>query len=269
MRICSTILSCLLLFSNQLFSNHHYTLQVRSTDTSSLYLSQLLIKNTAISKDYLQKLRQIVIDDFTYGGFSEIKPLDLDYEKILSSFPRTLSIPKAKHTLVLFVDHDSLSVSCYLPNGEKAAQEFKISLSQNLFTDAFALHEMTDALHLLLYHTEGIASKKIIYAQTDPQDPNISEIYVKYFDGLPGQKLTHDKSLALDPIFTPQGSLIYTSYKQGQPKLFKMDPNRTRSTPLVSLKGNQILPAISPLGTFIAFISDAAGKPDLFCRTDR
>ena len=57
---------------------------------------------------------------------------------------------------------------------------------------------------------------------------------------------------------------LYVSYKSGQPKIFIASLADGVGKRIIDLKGNQLLPAISPQRDKIAFICDAAGRTDLF-----
>ena len=114
----------------------------------------------------------------------------------------------------------------------------------------------------------GISSLRIAYSL---KDPNIfsSEIMMKYFDLHEPEQITYDGNFKLTPIFFPNGNdqskeLLYVSYQNGIPKIFKRSIHTNDSKPLISLRGNQILPSISPNGEFLSFISDVSGTIDLF-----
>ena len=63
---------------------------------------------------------------------------------------------------------------------------------------------------------------------------------------------------------TREGKFLYVNYKKGQPKLYIASLNAERGKPFISLRGNQLLPTLSPKGDLLAFISDASGRADLF-----
>lgn len=57
---------------------------------------------------------------------------------------------------------------------------------------------------------------------------------------------------------------LYVSYINGQPKIIVAPFRNPKGDTLIELRGSQALPSISPTLNYISFISDAAGRPDLF-----
>jgi TolB protein len=70
------------------------------------------------------------------------------------------------------------------------------------------------------------------------------------------------------PVFIPNkdkcDDFLFVSYITGQPKIQLASINNFKPSPFINLRGNQLLPSISLKKDKIAFVSDAAGRADLF-----
>jgi TolB protein len=101
----------------------------------------------------------------------------------------------------------------------------------------------------------------------------LSEIWECDWDGANVRQLTHDASYSVTPVLIPQNArfandrFLYVSYKTGQPKIYLGSLKGGQGKRLIDLRGNQLLPTISPRRDKIAFICDAAGRTDLFLQS--
>ena len=138
-------------------------------------------------------------------------------------------------------------------------------------TDDFArnrkiVHEVSDAIIKTLFNKEGIASKRLIY--TVKKSDRNSEVWTSDYDGGNARQLTRDGEFCVTPCFL-QGAkgangFFYVSYRTGQPKIYMSPLAPGGSQRFSTLRGNQLMPTISPKRDCVAFISDAGGNPDLF-----
>ncbi len=217
-----------------------------------------LVRSSSGSAEYSQKLYHLLLSDFTLDGRSNIteetsiKMSDLPDYKILMKI-------------------ESSSFSVVLLDPKKSMPLFEISkpLQHDWRKDHDSIHECADLLHKKMYGVEGIASTKILYALKSPQVKEwTSEIYMSDYDGGFPVSLTSDKNYSISPSLVPQqNSFIYVSYKKGVPKVFFKSLSTKLDIPLISLRGNQFLPAINKQQNLIAFISDVSGQSDLFVQS--
>jgi TolB protein len=133
------------------------------------------------------------------------------------------------------------------------------------------IHRLADALHKDLFGKEGIASLRLIYAHRSKNKTKegldyLSEIWVSDADGANAKQVTFDHNYCLSPFFIPNraDAFGYVSEKSGQSKIYRASLSHPESELMVDLRGNQALPALSKRGNQLAFITDAAGRPDLF-----
>jgi TolB protein len=149
----------------------------------------------------------------------------------------------------------------------------KIEITNNLSKDRQQIHQICDEIIKTIFNKTGIATSKVLFClrkEKKEKDKTLffSDIWICDYDGENAKQITFDNSYCIHPIFVPtkrdNKKYIYTSYKTGQPKLYLSSIENNNAMELISLRGNQLLPAISLNSDKIAFISDAAGRPDLF-----
>ncbi|MDN3505508.1 MAG: hypothetical protein P0S95_08030 [Rhabdochlamydiaceae bacterium] len=258
---------CSLLFSILYAEEEELILHVRAKKgLSSLYMSTPKLIQSKFSDSYIEKLNQLIRQDFEFNGLSDLKKHDPSVDKILANKPHEIfkNLP-ARHTLAFEIHGKIWKTTLFSAAISLGIKQEDIHLTGHLHSDALLLHKLSDAIHFEIYNTPGIASKKILYSVQKGSNPHLSEIWLKHFDCLEGEQITYENSTSINPILIPNSNqFIYTCYKFGQPKLFISDLDKTTGSPLIQFRGNQLLPSISPVGNFIAFISDASGRPDLF-----
>ncbi len=222
----------------------------------SVYLSPFTTPN--FSEDYLETLRNIIIFDLNSNGSSYVEK-------------------KGSHDFKIDTDitGKDLSALISLSRGGITKTLGPYSLSGTLSSDRRLMHNFADDLALVMTGVRGIASSKILYSIQFPEKTPDgyqykSEIWEIDYDGENKKQITREQSYCITPVFFPttgpftENKFLYVNYKKGQPKIYIASFNEERGTPLVSLRGNQLLPAISKRGDMIAFISDASGRADLF-----
>lgn len=150
-----------------------------------------------------------------------------------------------------------------------------IPLTQNISKDLHKIHRASDLICKIAFGRGGIASKRILYSYqaksvSDENEPWRSEIWEMDYDGRNQKQITGEESYCITPAFIPNPnhpenySFVYVTYKQGPPRIYISSRNRLKGVPLIPLRGNQLLPALSLSQDKIAFISDASGRADLF-----
>ncbi len=92
-----------------------------------------------------------------------------------------------------------------------------------------------------------------------------SEIFVSDYDGHNAQQVTRDGSLVAAPAWVPgQFSVVYTSYRLGNPDIFLHDLSTGARRPVSRHAGLNTSAAVSPDGRRIAMILSKDGSPNLY-----
>jgi TolB protein len=267
------ILCLFLLFIGAASAAPQEEIRIYLSTTSPLepvYIGKLS-SDSSLGADYLAQLESVLNFDFSHNGSTKLLPISDVREQALSqSTPAqrfnaaTWKSWGAVHVLKGEIQNKSLSFSVFSPQTGSLKQFPSIPLSGVLVRDRIQLHRLADAIYKSLYGQPGIANTRILYAAKQrSNDKWISEIWSCDWDGANPKQLTHEGSYSITPVFIPSSSqFLYVSYKVGQPKVFIASLNEGVGKRLIDLRGNQLLPAISPQRDKVAFISDVSGKVD-------
>jgi len=146
-----------------------------------------------------------------------------------------------------------------------------VELTGNLNNDRRKIHLLSDAIHLALFSSDGIAKSKFLYVVKEKdKETTVSNVWEADFDGYNARQVTQDAGYCISPVYMPAkqknvpGTFFYVSYKTGQSKIYMASLKDGKAIRFNDFKGNQLMPAISLSRDKVAFISDYTGNPDLF-----
>ena len=257
-----------LLFMGAAFTAPQEEIRIYLSTTSPLepvYIGKLG-SDGSLSPDYLAQLESVLNFDFSHNGSTNVLPVNEQREKALSQKfnAATWKSWGALHVIKGDIVNKSVSVSVFSSQTSSLKQFPAIALSGVLARDRVHIHRLADAIYKTLYGQPGVANTRILYAaKQKSNDKWISEIWSCDWDGGNPKQLTREGSYSITPVFIPSNDrFLYVSYKMGQPKVFIASFNEGVGKRLIDLRGNQLLPAISPKRDKVAFICDAAGKAD-------
>jgi len=252
-----------------------------SSSLQPLYVGKIQSQNTSFSISYLNQLESILTYDFNYNGSTTVLPRASEKEKLLQHSdekiafnPSTWKELGLSYVLQLKLVGNTLHASSFTTQTGSLKKFSSITLNGQLHEDRIRIHRLADAIFKTLFQAEGIASSRLLFAhQTKARNNSqdwVSEIWECDWDGGNLKQVTHENSYCITPVFLPYSAqfsndkFLYVSYKMGQPKIYVASLSDGLGQRMIDLRGNQMLPTISSRRDKIAFISDAAGRTDLF-----
>ncbi|MFQ5892723.1 MAG: Tol-Pal system beta propeller repeat protein TolB, partial [Nitrospinota bacterium] len=124
------------------------------------------------------------------------------------------------------------------------------------------VHKFADEIIYRLTGEPGIAQTKIAF--TSRQRGN-KEIFIMDYDGHNPQQVTADRTIALNPAWSPNGRFIaYTSYRERNPDLFVMDWTGWNKRVLSRAAGLNAAPAWHPDGQRLAVVMSLEGDTEIY-----
>lgn len=210
--------------------------------------------------------KEVLSFDLSHNSFSFVAEKRADLEADLQEGFHPAIWKQAGIPFCLAIKQNNNQLHATLFNLEKGGQK-KFPPIPN---ERRALHALADSIEKELFGIAGIHSLKLIYTQREvnPQKQGefTSEIWVSDADGASARQVTFGEGYCLSPQFFENSSdeFFYVSEKTGQAKIYRSRISNPKPELMIEMKGNQILASLSKQGSQMAFISDVAGRPDLF-----
>ncbi len=277
----SKLLALILLFV-PLFADDEIVVHLSSEEKCApLYLTPIEDIRSGFDTQYLQALEKVLSFDLDHNGRTGVIPHTKKYkeqakqESGLHVFEREkwralgcdfvvkTAISNKKFTTTLF------SVQTGTIKGIDGVQ-----LSGNIQQDRRIIHSIADSMHEALFGKRGVCDTRILYTVRTRAGASssdwVTEVWESDYDGGGARQITRHGGLCVTPTYIPAPvgerchNLLYVCYQVGQPKIYTTTAGKSESTRLTFMRGNQLMPALSPLHNQIAFISDITGNPDLF-----
>lgn len=242
-----------------------------------VYIENTFSSSTKLPQDYLQEIESILRFNFEHNGRTRVMSQkdigDGSYKHRRKA--EEWQMFGVDYVFKLSLADHYLTVSVLSTKLDEIRFAEEIKLTQNLDKDRENLHKLSMHLHKALFNEEGIYQNKLLFTLKSknalfPSQPWISEIYQCDWDGGNTRQVTDEKNYCVTPSYmeakAPHGKngYFYVSYKIGQPKIFWSTFKEKEAKRLTYLRGNQLMPCISPTGNQVAFINDAPGNPELF-----
>ncbi|HEY6872341.1 MAG TPA: Tol-Pal system beta propeller repeat protein TolB [Geobacteraceae bacterium] len=123
-------------------------------------------------------------------------------------------------------------------------------------------HTFSDEIMRAVTGEKGPFSGKVAFVSTAT---GTKEIYLMDYDGFNVQRLTGNRSINLNPDFSPSGrEIIYTSYKAGNPDLYRRELFTGAEARISSSRGINIGGAWAPDGSRIALAMSRDGHSQIY-----
>lgn len=221
----------------------------RNEKKKTLFLAPISISNSKLPLDYTTQIMKVL--KFDLGHLEKVYFLSDNQSEKQASFFQIM--PYLKGNLLLIKAQTIKDTVEFSP----------ISLSGKIDEDRREIHQTLDAFYQKFFNTKSLLTTKLLYCirKKIGEKKWVSEIWNADFDGENAKAVIQDEHYHLFPCSIPfSKEFLYVSFKTGTAKIYSSNS----PFPYIHLAGNQILPSITKDSTKIAFISDAAGRPDLF-----
>ncbi len=272
------------LFFFFVFALHAEDLEVLLPTKAALkpiYLTELHVGEEQIDWRYPEELRSVLAFDLAHNGSSSLTPCRPEWEKKISwpeprnrfdtAFWSRENIP---FVIAVQATQNGFSATAFHIAKGSSKRYPDIRLTGSPEADRRAVHLLADTIQKDLFNIQGVAAERILFSER-VKNPStngpewLSDIWIADSDGANAKRLTMAKGYCITPALLPKSiaqikdEFFYVASDGGQTKIYRSSP-RAKNSPMVKLRGSQLLPAITKSGSQIAFISDAAGRPDLF-----
>ncbi len=139
------------------------------------------------------------------------------------------------------------------------SREYRGSLSER----RKIVHQFADDVVLQFTGTPGVATTRIAFAMIVDK---AKELHVMDWDGADLQPLTRDRSIAMSPAWSPEGSLIlFTSYRGGTgPQIWVVPATGGKAFLVSGRNGINTTASYSPDGREIVCTLSHEGNPELY-----
>ena len=248
-----------------------------SNPLTPIYMSRLQAEDVSLNPQYVNKLDTALQYDLNHNGTSQVVGRAREKEEALlqqdlqavfsSSMWQKFGIP---HIIKGTIKGNQMNVVVFTTATGSLKHFNDIPLTGNFVEDKRQIHRLADSIHKALFNVDGVARSRILYSiqMKNPRKSEevISEIWECDWDGDNPRQITHENSYSVTPVAIPEkpDRFLYVSYKKGQPKIYIAGTKEGIGQKLITLRGNQLLPAVSPKRDKVAFICDAGGRADLF-----
>ena len=264
LRLFLKIVSPLWIFANVL----EVALPTQKT-LNPVYVTEIHATPSEFDSSHLSNLRKIFLYDLNTSGISKVlsKKEHLEKSAVKAEIDVALWKKEKIPFVILFQVFDGrLRLNVFDIERAKAKEYPGLPLTGDLDQDRREVHRIGSLIQKDLFGNAGISMLKLIYAKRLKEKGEwISQLWMCDADGGNDHSILSDEGYCVSPAFFPhEKSYYYVSFRDGQSKIYHANLGERESDVLITLRGSQVLPSVSRRGDQMAFITDAAGSPDLF-----
>jgi TolB protein len=261
------------------------------------YIPSIKNSSSKYSETYLNALRGVLLFDFDNNGstYTPDSEIAKKIEGLLAEKDSKTALPidELSNLGLAYLIQIQMSESSLEPKviqilSNTARSVSPITCTGSLDQDRVKLHQLSSFIHEMLFNSPSIATSKILWvskykkSEKNNEPKYTSEIFTSDYDGYnKTQVAPHMDTLLTTPIWVPQvrpgyitskdhpkhvpaQSFVFVSYQLGQPKLYLSPLKSFKPIRITTVRGNQMMPALSPNGMQLAFCCDTTGTSDLY-----
>jgi TolB protein len=170
---------------------------------------------------------------------------------------------------------DAFRVEVKLYDAKSGQAAFAREYTASASNPRFFAHTVADEILEKQVGLKGVARTKMAFVSdrdgerlTGTVEPRVvKEIYIADYDGANPRRLTVNRTLNINPAWSPDGrALAFSSYVRGVPDIFiaNIYQGTPPENPLRTKGEENFLPVFSPDGTKVAFQSNRDGNAEIY-----
>lgn len=238
------------------------------------------LSNDAEIVDAARAISRVLFDDLTFEREFSLIPRDT-----YASIPAATSLANVPFDRWRELNADGLIIGTVQRTAagiQVDVRLFNVRNRQTAFSREYTgsaanrrlyAHTIADELHQQQRALRGVARTKLTFNSDRDgerlggtvENRNVKEVYIADYDGENQRRVTTNRSLNINSVWSPDGrSLAYTSYRRGPPNIFIANIYEGTGGEITKGVGQNWLPSFSPDGTRIAFSSTRDGNPEIY-----
>lgn len=246
-----------------------------------VFIPDVYENKAGFSESYAQKLRGILVFDFSHNGMTQVLPLGAPEEDLATkegfdhlNYRARWKELGLNYVIKFQISGKVLAAKIFDVMAGTVRQVHELPLTGQFNDDRRRAHQLSDAIFKAIFGYDGIATTRILYTVTKGRNTTsgswVSEVWQCDYDGGNNHQVTHDGYYCVTPAYVParqgysSGGFFYVSYRQGQPKIYLSSLRDGSGRRFSKLPGNQLHPVVASQRNKVAFISDVGGNPDLY-----
>ncbi|MGE3510634.1 MAG: hypothetical protein AB7N65_17310 [Vicinamibacterales bacterium] len=240
----------------------------------------IALSSDAETVDAARTIGRVLYDDLTFEREFALIPRDT-----YASIPAATSFATVPFDRWRELNADGLVVGTVQKTDSGIRVEvrlFNVRTRQSAFSREYSgsvasrrlyAHTISDELHQQQRALRGVARTKLTFNSDRDgervggtvESRNVKEVYIADYDGENQRRVTTNRSLNINSVWSPDGrSLAYTSYRRGPPSIFVANIYEGTGGELTKSTGQNWLPSFSPDGTRVAFSSTRDGNAEIY-----
>ncbi|MCP5369541.1 MAG: Tol-Pal system protein TolB [Rickettsiaceae bacterium] len=258
MNIFSIILLLLVSITNSFADN---IIDINQGKTDPLPIAINKFKPIQISNSLEEKITNIIKADLTHSGIFHPLPISsfienkigIDHRPVFASWQYIKAMLLLNGEIIKSPNNDGkVKIRFILWDTILEKPLLQQELEFNEAQWRIAAHQLANIIYKQITGLPGYFNSKITYvSETGLSIKRKKRIAIMDYDGHNHQYLTDGRDLVLTPRFSPDGkTILYLSYKNNIPSIYKLDVKSKKSTLLGNFPGMSFAPRFSPDGQY-------------------
>lgn len=223
-----------------------------------------LAKNTCIKTSYEKQLNEILTSALKFNQGFHFSPSSNTSEFWAHHKDKTMALNSERWNLrgvefllIPALENNQFKLTLFDVGANECHYIYSNTLKKEITADRHILLHLANKVSQALLHKPSLVASKILFCHK-------GELFTITYDGKNMKKIeTGHQNCTTPTNIGHEGQFIFTSFDEGQSKIVQAKQGQ-KAKPIIKLRGNQLLAAISKKTSCIAYICDAASRADLY-----